>query len=514
MRKPIASEELLVEPNRGKRGRPKKVKPEDTLPVISLLDIERELYRQSFYEFYKAAYRILEPTSDYKDNWHIQYLCDTLQAEAERIARREKKHKDIIINVPFRSSKSLICTIVFPAWCWIKYPSLRFITASYSASLSLGLGTQSRDLLVSDWFRNLFPELELKADNNAKGEFENSKTGKRISTSVGGTITGKGANIIIVDDASKPDEAQSAVKLKEVQEWYDGTISNRLNDFDIDVRIIVMQRLALNDLCGYLLEKMPHRFHHICIPATDADKSNIKPTELQAYYVDGLFWPNRFTYPVLANFKEDMGTKKYANQLMQKALPSEGGKFKESWFKGGILTEEAFATTRNGRVVEWQLFLDGAETADVKNDASCYLLAAKLDNQLFIRDVVWVRKAFTDLVKDVTRYLATSPVKISRVLIEGKSVGKHLLSQLRQDIPAIPFVELQPGRDSKAVRADSITPFCEGGRVHLLKGSWNEAFLEEVTAFTDGKSGHDDSVDVLVYAVQDAKTSGFWFSPV
>lgn len=513
------TEEVIPVRIKNKGGRPRKAKPEDVVIMPSLLDVQRALYKKSFYAFYKAAYaNVLEPASQYKDNWHIEYVCDVLQAEAERIHRREVKAKDIIINIPFRASKSLICTVAFPVWCWISFPSLRFITASYSASLSLGLGLQSRDLLESDWFKELFPGLVLKGDNNAKSEYENNHTGKRISTSVGGTITGKGANIIVIDDPMKPDEASSPVKLKEVQDWYDGTISNRLNDFDVDVRIIVMQRLAEEDLCGYLLTKMPHRFHHICLPATDDEPDIIKPNHLRERYVDGLFWPNRFTRQALANFLEDMGSRKYANQLMQKALPADGGMFKEAWMSGNIITPEAFREKVAGRQLEWKLFVDGAETADAKNDATVYLLCAKMDKQLFVADVQWRRLVFTDLVRDLTQYLSLNKstlYPIQKVVIEGKSVGKHLLRQMRQDVGNMVFTEVQPGRDSKALRAMAATNYVEGGRLWLVKSTaWNDHFIQEVTSFTDGKSGHDDALDTLVYAIKDAESGSFYYSSV
>jgi predicted phage terminase large subunit-like protein len=520
-------DDLLITPNKGKRGRPKKVKPEEVntpkkaqVDTATLgIDIERELYKKSFYQFYKAAYKVLEPNSDFKDNWHIKYLCEVLQAEAERIAAGKPKQGDIIINIPFRASKSLICSIIFPCWCWISFPWMRFITASYSASLSLGLGTQSRDILTSTWFTSLYPHLVLKQDSNAKGEYENNYTGKRISTSVGGTVTGKGANFLLIDDPLKPEDGSSPVKIKECQEWYDGTMYNRVNNFEVDSRIIIMQRLAEEDLCGYLLKKSPGKYRHICIPATDEEASNIKPAHLGQYYQDGLFWPNRFSKAVLADFLENMGSRKYANQLMQKALPSEGGLFLEDWITGtnsqNILTKSQLLDKIGGRHCEYQLWVDGAETADIRNDATCYMLTTKLDNQLVVLDVQWRRKIFTDLARDLISYLsenATSSTPISRTWIEGKSVGKHLLAEMKEKVPSKVFREVQPGRDSKYQRAKGIQSFVEGGRVLLVQGSWNQAFIEELAAFTDGKTGHDDSVDCLIYAVQDAKTSDFWFS--
>lgn len=504
--------ELIPVINHGKKGRPKKDKVEPVkvvAPTLTLLDVNRELYKKSYYEFYKAAFHVLEPTTTFEDNFHIKLICDTIQSEVERIVAGLPKSTDIIINVPFRSSKTLVANVCPTAWVWANYPSFRFITASYSASLALSNSTQSRDLIESDWYQQLYPHVQLKYDNNAKTEFENTNTGKRITTSVGGTVTGKGADMIIIDDPIKPADATSAIKLNECKEWYDGTISNRLNNVNVGVRIIIMQRLAEEDLCGYLLKKSPHRWLHICIPATDSDRSNIKPASLHQFYQDGLFWKKRFNREALFNYLDDLGSRGYANQLEQKALPAGGGMFKRDWFN--IISQDDFKTKCNGRSIDWKFYLDTAETDKAHNDPSGILMVASFDNQLYIMDATAVRKQFTDLVKYVQQHVARLGHQESQLLIEGKSSGKSLLSQLRSETK-FRLKELTTGTSSKAARAEASTPFCESGRVHLIKGSWNEGFIDQVTSFTNGKTGHDEFVDLLAYAVKDCKAGDVWFS--
>ena len=121
--------------------------------------IEQKLCEMSFYDFFKYSWHIVEPSVPLSTNWHHKYLCGVLQGEAERIIEGRPKTKDIVINVPFRSTKSLITTVLFPVWCWIRDPKLRFITASYSADLSIEHATKSRDVIQSDWFIERWGEI-------------------------------------------------------------------------------------------------------------------------------------------------------------------------------------------------------------------------------------------------------------------------------------------------------------------------------------------------------------------
>jgi len=152
--------------------------------------LNKKLCEMSFYEFFKQAWHVVEPSVPLSTNWHHKYICDLLQKECERIIAQKPKTKDIIINVPFRSTKSLIVTVMFPVWAWIKSPKLRFITSSYSATLSIELATKSRDIIFSDWFKRRWGDVfHIKKDQNLKERYENNHIGMRRATSVGGTVT-------------------------------------------------------------------------------------------------------------------------------------------------------------------------------------------------------------------------------------------------------------------------------------------------------------------------------------
>ena len=218
--------------------------------------LEKKLCEMSFYDFFKKAWHIVEPSIPLSTNWHHKYLCDTLQKECERIIEGKNKTKDIIVNVPFRSTKSLLVTVMFPVWCWIKDPRLRFITASYSASLSIEHATRSRDIIFSEWFKERWGEVfVIKKDQNLKERYENTHLGVRRATSVGGTVTGQGGDFLIVDDPVSPQNAASNTERENANEWYRTTFYSRLNNPKTGVRIIIMQRIHENDLSGFLLDR-------------------------------------------------------------------------------------------------------------------------------------------------------------------------------------------------------------------------------------------------------------------
>ena len=295
--------------------------------------LEKKLCELSFYEFFKRAWHVIEPSIPLSTNWHHKYLCDILQEEAERINENKPKTKDIIINIPFRSTKSILVTVMFPVWSWIKNPKLRFITASYSADLSIEHSTRSRDIITSDWFQEKWGEIfHIKKDQNLKSRYENNFLGVRRATSVGGTVTGQGGDFLIVDDPVSPQHAASEIERENANEWYRTTFYSRLNNPLTGVRIIIMQRIHENDLSGFLINNESRmKYKHICIPAELSN--DVKPTKLEENYdKDGLFWTDRFNKEILNDYKQALGSYGYAGQLMQTPTPINSGMIKSEWF--------------------------------------------------------------------------------------------------------------------------------------------------------------------------------------
>ena len=239
-----------------------------------------------------------------RDNWHIEYLCNVIQDRFERVARKEKKLKDLLICIPPRSLKSMIVTIMSTAWLWTNYPHLKVITASYSNDLSIEHTLKTRRIIESEWYKELFGDLfKITTDQNEKSKYENDKSGDRRAASVGGTITGGGADIIIVDDPLKAQESNSQVALLKAWEWYSQTMFSRLNNQETGLRIVVMQRLHENDVAGMII-KSNMAYDVINIPAEISEK--VSPIELKDRYIDGLFFPKAFSREVLNNAKASL----------------------------------------------------------------------------------------------------------------------------------------------------------------------------------------------------------------
>ena len=456
--------------------------------------LEKKLCELSFYEFFQKAWHIVEPSIKLSTNWHHKYLCDTLQEECERIIANRVKSKDIIINIPFRATKSILVTVMFPVWCWIKDPKLRFITASYSADLSIEHSTRSRDIITSDWFKERWGELfHIKKDQNLKSRYENNFLGVRRATSVGGTVTGQGGDFLIVDDPVSPQHAASEIERENANEWYRTTFYSRLNNPHTGIRIIIMQRIHDNDLSGFLLYGGDSRtkYKHICIPAEISD--DVKPKKLNSFYDDnGLFWTDRFSKTILDDYKQALGSYGYAGQLMQTPTPLNSGMIKSEWLK----IDQYKIIDENIAV---NFVIDPAYTSNEKNDPSALLAYTFRDNKWQIIDCVNVYKEFPDLVKFIPQWVTKNGYSNrSRIYVEPKASGKSIVQTLQKETGLNVREDKPPSKD-KVARVQDISASLESGRVSLLRGKWNEEFLQQLVKFPAAK--HDDMVDCLVMAI-------------
>lgn len=463
--------------------------------------VERLIYERSFYEFYKVAFCQLHPGVDYDENWHARYLCEVLEKEVWRIKRKEKREKDIIINVPFRSSKSMLTTVIFPIWCWaVVDPCLKFISVSYSGDLALEHSRRSRDLINCVWFQKLYGgKVALKGDVNAASHYENDRGGMRKAVGTGGQITGSGGDIIIVDDPINPKKAASDVERINCIEFYDHTLFSRLNDPEIGVRIIVMQRLHEQDLSGHLMDEKhgrPSEHQHICIPG-ELDMNVLKPKELAKYYKDGLFWATRFSQRVLNAFKKALGSLQYAGQIGQRPVPPEGNIWKRKWFP----VIEAAMVKRDPVKNPIHFFIDTAYTEDdtEKNDPCGFLAGFEKDNYFYIINFTEAWLEFPDFIKFLLQYVALNGyTDYSSIKVEPKASGKSVVQQLKHSGLNIVEIDGEYIKDDKVTRASGIAPIIEAGRICLIAGPWNDKYLGQVTSFP--KASHDEAVDLTVYA--------------
>src|SRR5271166_5830033 len=222
--------------------------------------------------FFREAWKVLEPGRELIWSWHYDLICEYLALIREgQFKRQFNSALGLIINVPPRTAKSTLITICFPVWCWLKYPERRFLCASYSGDLAVEHSVKRRDLILSAWFQQHFGDrFAMKSDANLKTAFDNNRTGQMIATSVGGTATGKGGDVLIIDDPVDPEQAASDVERAKANTWIDTTVRTRRNNPASDVMILVMQRLHEADPTGYVMNQHPGKWVHVKVPLESA----------------------------------------------------------------------------------------------------------------------------------------------------------------------------------------------------------------------------------------------------
>jgi predicted phage terminase large subunit-like protein len=449
--------------------------------MISLLQLQKELNTRSYYEFFKYFWDSIE-TVPFCDNWHIKYICDELQKVAERNIKGLPKQYDLIINIPPGSSKSLIVTIMFNAWVWTLAPEKRFITSSYSNSLSVEHSLKTRDLIMSDKFKAMY-DIKLRKDKNNKSGYKNTRGGERTATSTGGMITGIHADFLIADDLINPKNATSEVERLNANEFLSKTLSTRKTNKDNTVTILVMQRLHEDDPTGFLLSNKEKQIKHICLPAEITD--NISPQECKDYYINNLLDINRMPAQVLKNMLIDLGSQGYAGQILQSPYNADGNIFKLEWLQyyNDISYNDCY------------IFADTAQKTGQNNDYSAIGVFTVKEHKLYMIEMFRKKLEFPELVKLFVAY--NQKYKPRKLYIEDKSSGSSLIQDLKRS-HGLPIFALQRNKD-KISRANAVSPKIEAGFCYIQKGLSD--FELEYIQFPNSK--HDDMIDVFISAIEE-----------
>ncbi len=458
--------------------------------------LSADVYINSYYEFFKWAFKILHPLDVLEDNFHIKYLCDELQAEQERMEKRKVKSKDIIVNIPPRTSKSLICSICFNAWVWLRDPTTKFICISYDDKLAMMNAQLCRDLILSTEYQTLFKsKFKLRGDANAKSFYFTDRGGYRVSKTTGSNVTGLTAKIIILDDPQNPLTVESVPERERIKLYYSQSLFNRLTPADLGIRIIVMQRLHQEDITGHLLSKSSNQYKLICLPAEISEL--VSPSHLKEKYVNGLLDPVRLNNAVLTSFKVTLGSRGYAGQYGQSPSDGEGNIVKRKWIQI-IEPEQIFRDIENEPT---HFYIDSAYTMKTTNDPSGLLACFVRQNCLYVIEATEQWLEFTDLCKFVQKYVyGYGYTSKSRIVIEPKASGKSIVQNLRSTT-MLNVMEGPSPKDDKITRLTAKTPLIESGRLKLINGPYVTHYLDQLTTFPN--SSHDDMVDVTVNALED-----------
>ncbi len=419
-------------------------------------------------------------------NWHIDCLSEYLEAVFLGQIQR------LIINEPPRYMKSTQTTVCFPAWAWIRRPERRFIAASYAGSLSLKHSMDRRTLIESAWYqRGWGDRFMLRSDQNTKSDFQNDKRGVMLATSVGGASTGRGGDILIVDDPHDPRRAASALERETAISWFDKTFERRLDDKQSGAIVVVMQRLHQEDLTGHLLEKQPGVWTHLKLAAEVKKKTIIVfPMSKREVVRDpgSVMWPERESQKQLDAAKLSMQGD-YEAQMNQDPVTSAGGFFPRSWWN----RYEALPVGYKRKL----LIVDCAEVPGVTNDYSVWAVVLEMQNGFYWKKVIRDKVGFPDLQQKTEDLYDEERPDV--VIIENKSAGVQLIQSL-QASTTIPIEAFNPGRDSKVIRASAAQPTVKSKLCWLPKSAdWVEVFLSEHEKFPN--DAHDDQVDTTSMVV-------------
>jgi predicted phage terminase large subunit-like protein len=471
-------------------------------------------FTQSLRAFIEPAWPIVEPGTVFKTNWHIDAICEHLEAVSRGDIR------ELIINVPPRHMKSSLIAVLWPCWEWLTRPETKWLFVSYAAGLSKRDSLKCRRIIESEGGRTadgtllervgyqgalrlLGQNWQLASDQNEKMRFENTEAGYRIATSVGGTATGEGGDILVVDDPHKADEVESETERRNVIDFLDGTLSTRLNDPTTGRVVVVMQRLHQQDATGHLLDQ--GGYTHLCLPA------EYEPTHPFVWPDDPrsepgeLLWPEHFTEQAVDKLKRKLGSYRAAGQLQQRPSPAEGGMFQRDWWR--YWTPGFEHTLWKG----WDLVLQSWDMrfSDSQSSASSYVVGQVWgvhEAHRYLLAQIRGRLSFVETLKAV-RALTTMRPEATAKLVEKKANGAAVISTLQRKIPGLIAIEPEGGKD---VRAAAVSPYVEAGNILLPPDDYIpcppgyeptsvQDFIEEHAQFPNG--ANDDQVDSLSQAL-------------
>ena len=456
---------------------------------LSLSDIERELSERHLVDFVRNAWHVVEPGEPFLNNWHLGYIAEHLEAVTAGEIKR------LLINLPPRHTKSLLTTIMYPAWEWLKRPDLRYLFVSYASTLSSEHSRKRRSVIESDWYKANWPHVVLTGDQNVKLEYENTKKGVMVATSVGGSATGKGGNRIIIDDPIDPSEAYSDAKRVSANEYIERTLPSRLNVPRRDAIIMVMQRLHEDDPSGRILDKGDSDWVHVCVPAECHERTTYtypRSGDVKVRESGEVLWKERIDQHDLDSIKsgDGMTIRDFEAQYNQEPSPAGGTMFDSRWWKYYVQPP-----VLDEIVQSWDLNFGGGSNPD-------YVVGMVLGRKgadRYVLDMVRSQCDFPETLRLLRAMTAKWPQAHAKY-VERAANGAALISTLKKEISGI--IPVVP-RGAKVVRAQASTAAVEAGNVYLpatcldpLRTTiMTETFIDEMSRFPVGRN--DDIVDAF-----------------
>jgi predicted phage terminase large subunit-like protein len=443
--------------------------------------------RSSLCTFADCCHAHLFPAVDLQMNWHIELLA----AKLEAVERGEIKR--LVINIPPRNLKSLLGSVALPAWILGRNPSAQIICVSYAQDLAEKLARDCLSVMNARFYLNTFAT-RISRNRQAVNDFNTTQGGCRLATSIGGVLTGRGADWIIIDDPLKPDEALSEVRRNGVNQWYGNTLLSRLNDKRHGAIVVIMQRLHEDDLTGYLLQQ--EGWEVVNLPAiAERDEAFVvkTPGGIRRFSRNAgeALHAEREPLSLLAGLRQTMGEFAFAAQYQQSPVPLEGGLLKQAWLQ----------TYRAADLpAKFETVLQSWDTANKPTQLSDYSVCTTwgiANERLYLLHVFRDRLDYPSLKRAVRAQAAQYGAGV--VLIEDRASGTQLIQELQSEGMHV-VTRYDPGGSDKIMRFLAQTSSFESGLALLPdKADWLAQYIQELTIFPYGK--YDDQVDSTAQAL-------------
>lgn len=456
----------------------------------------------SLFYFALQAWHVLEP-GPFVDGRHIRVICRYLEAVTLRLIRK------LLINMPPRHMKSLLVSVFWPVWEWIRNPGRRWLFSSYDLKLSLDHAAKARALIESPWFQERWGDrFRLLPDTSAKGYYANDQLGFRISTATNAGATGRGGDTIVVDDPHNVRKAESEADRAQVLHWWQNVMPTRGNDPKTVARVIVMQRVHEEDLSGHVLEA-EEGWEHLSLPARydPKDEEEWGSTCLGRYEwredTGELLWPERFGEKELGELEASMDPAAVPGQLGQHPVSRQGGIFNRDWFP-------VVDAVPRGKGIQKVRSWDLAATDGAGDWTVGLLLSLTSAGIWYVEDVVREQLGPAHVEGLIRQTAALDgpgvPIRIEQEPgSSGKTVAYTFVTALRgYDVRA----RLSTGK--KVVRLGPVAAQAKVGNFRLVKGEWNTPFLREIGMLPRAKN--DDQGDALSGAFEEIVTHGGGYS--
>jgi predicted phage terminase large subunit-like protein len=450
----------------------------------------RAILRRDFPSFVEKVFNTLSPGQKFVPGWHLKAIAYQL----ERVRRGEIRR--LIINMPPRSLKSMMASVAFPAFVLGHDPTRRIICASYAVDLAIKHSNDFRTILRDPGYQLIFPGTRIGRYKDTESEIELTQRGYRIATSVGGTLTGRGGNIVIIDDPMKPIDSLSDPKRNAVNEWFRSTVLSRLDDKIADSIIVVMQRLHIDDLTGFLLQQSDD-WTILSLPAIAEGPETI-PLAGGGFYsrqAGEVLAPEREPLEILESLRRQMGSDQYSAQYQQAPVPPGGAMIKRHWLQRynsppshaeGIIIQSWDTAAKGGPDNDWSV---------------CTTWLNTMDCQWYLLDVWRGRVDYPALKAKVSELAARWGAK--EVLVEESGTAIGLLQELKFQVSGI--IGIEPKQD-KETRMSIASAIFEARQVHFPeRASWLAELETELFSFPGSR--HDDQVDSISQVLNREKSS-------